>query len=134
MPRARMTALAIAASVALAACAGAASPTTAPASPAASVAAPGAASPAASQAPAASDVITIQDFAFAPVTLTITAGTTVTWDNADAVTHSVKWDAGTPGSAPLGHDGTYARTFTTPGTYAYVCGIHSSMTGTIVVH
>jgi plastocyanin len=144
MQRARITGLVIAASVALAACGGAASPTAAPASPAASVTASGPAGgapagsaaslPAASTAPGTSASVTIKDFAFGPASLTVSAGSTVTWDNADAVTHSVKWDAGTPGSDPLAHDATYARTFTTPGTYSYVCGIHSRMKGTIVVH
>jgi plastocyanin len=46
----------------------------------------------------------------------------------------VKWGDGTTGSAPLGTGATYARTFATPGTYSYVCGIHASMKGTIVVN
>ena len=134
MHRALITGLAISASVALAACSGTASPTAAPPSPAASIAAPSlAASPAASQAPAASNAITIQNFAFAPASLTVKSGTTVTWTNSDAPSHSVKWDDGTIGSATLATGATYTRTFATPGTYTYFCGIHSSMKGTIVV-
>ena len=135
MHRALITGLAISASVALAACSGAASPTAAPPSPAASVAAPSpAASPAASQAPAASDAITIQNFAFAPASLTVKSGATVTWTNMDSPKHSVKWDDGTTGSDPLATGATYTRTFATAGTFTYVCGIHASMKGTIVVN
>ena len=134
MHRALITGLAISASVALAACSGAASPTAAPPSPAASVAASMAASPAASQAPAASDAITIQNFAFAPASLTVKSGATVTWTNMDSPKHSVKWDDGTTGSDPLATGATYTRTFATAGTFTYVCGIHASMKGTIVVN
>lgn len=134
MHRALITGLAITASVALAACSGAASPTAAPPSPAASVAASMAASPAASQAPAASDAITIQSFAFAPASLTVKSGATVTWTNMDSPKHSVKWDDGTTGSDPLSTGATYTRTFATAGTFTYVCGIHASMKGTIVVN
>jgi len=143
MHRALITGLAISASVALAACSGAASPTAAPPSPAASVAAPSpaasvaasmAASPAASQAPAASDAITIQNFAFAPASLTVKSGATVTWTNMDSPKHSVKWDDGTTGSDPLSTGATYTRAFATAGTFTYVCGIHASMKGTIVVN
>ena len=134
MHRALITGLAISASVALAACSGAASPTAAPPSPAASVAANMAASPAASQAPAASDAITIQNFAFAPASLTVKSGATVTWTNMDSPKHSVKWDDGTTGSDPLATGATYTRTFATAGTFTYVCGIHASMKGTIVVN
>ena len=134
MHRALITGLAISASVALAACSGAASPTAAPPSPAASIAASMAASPAASQAPAASDAITIQNFAFAPASLTVKSGATVTWTNMDSPKHSVKWDDGTTGSDPLATGATYTRTFATAGTFTYVCGIHASMKGTIVVN
>ena len=143
MHRALITGLAISASVALAACSGAASPTAALPSPAASVAAPSpaasvaasmAASSAASQAPAASDAITIQNFAFAPASLTVKSGATVTWTNMDSPKHSVKWDDGTTGSDPLATGATYTRTFAAAGTFTYVCGIHASMKGTIVVN
>lgn len=143
MHRALITGLVISASVALAACSGAASPTAAPPSPAASVAAPSpaasvaasmAASPAASQAPATSDAVAIQNFAFAPASLTVKSGATVTWTNSDAPSHSVKWDDGTTGSSTLATGATYTRTFATPGTYKYVCGIHASMKGTVVVN
>jgi len=134
MRRGLITGLALSASFALAACGSATTATTAPpASVAASAPASAAASPPASQAPAASDTITIQNFAFAPAALTVRSGATVTWTNQDGPSHSVKWGDGTAGSATLATGATYTRTFATPGTYPYVCGIHASMKGTIVV-
>lgn len=140
MRRTLIIGLAISASLALAACGGSASPTAAPPSLAASAAgASAAASPAASAtasqaAAAGGSAITIQNFAFAPASLTVKAGTTVTWTNNDSPNHSVKWADGTAGSNPLPTGSSYTRTFATPGTYAYVCGIHASMHGTIVVN
>ena len=131
MRRGLITGLALSASFALAACGSATTATTAPP---ASVAASAAASPPASRAPAASDTIAIQDFAFAPAALTVKSGAAVTWTNQDGPSHSVKWGDGTAGSATLATGATYTRTFTTPGTYPYVCGIHASMKGTIVVN
>ncbi len=139
MRRASIIGLVLAASLALAACGSSSSPAAAPSSPAASAAQGSAAAGAptnAAASPAAStgSAITIQNFAFAPVSLTVKAGTTVTWTNSDGPTHSVKWADGTAGSSPLPTGSSYSRTFATPGTYAYVCGIHASMHGTIVVN
>jgi len=131
MRRTLIIGLAISASLALAACGSSASPAAAPPSAAASPAASAAASQAAA---AGATAITIQNFAFAPASLTVKAGTTVTWTNNDSPTHSVKWADGAAGSSPLTTGSSYTRTFATPGTYAYVCGIHASMHGTIVVN
>jgi len=46
----------------------------------------------------------------------------------------VVWADGSPGSGSLTAGGApYARTFDAGGSFAYACGIHPSMTGTIVV-
>ncbi len=75
--------------------------------------------------------VTIENFAFAPARLTVSAGTTVTWTNQDGSNHFVKFaDAG---SSRLKKGATYTRTFSTAGSYTYECSIHPSMTGTIVV-
>jgi len=97
------------------------------------------ATPAVTQAPAVTtgtNAVTIQNFAFSPATLTVPAGTTVTWTNLDGATHQIGSDAGAPvafssGSLPTG--ATYQFTFTAPGTYAYHCIIHPSMKATVVV-
>lgn len=97
----------------------------------ASPAASGAASPA---GPAAGPgAVSIIDFGFEPADLTVTAGTTVTWTNTGAATHTVKWSDGTLESSGLAPGATYERTFDAAGSYPYVCGIHGSMAGTITV-
>ncbi|MFA5107700.1 MAG: cupredoxin family copper-binding protein [Patescibacteria group bacterium] len=75
--------------------------------------------------------VTISNFAFSPATLTVTAGTAVTWVNNDSVTHTVTASAFNSGDLAPGQ--TYTFTFSTPGTYAYSCSIHPTMTGTIIV-
>lgn len=67
---------------------------------------------------------------------TIAAGATVTWSWTGSLPHSVH-SVGSPSfasSATMTGSGTYAVTFTTPGTYQYDCAVHGQlMTGTIVV-
>ena len=72
--------------------------------------------------------------AFSPGTFTVKVGTTVTWYNADASTHTVtSTTAGTFDSGLLATGGTYSHAFTAAGTYDYYCTIHPNMKGTIVV-
>jgi plastocyanin len=75
--------------------------------------------------------VAIADFAFTPSTIRVGAGGTVTWTNRDSDRHSIV--IGGAESDRLTTGGTYRRTFATPGTFAYVCGIHGSMRGTVVV-
>ncbi|MFF9647012.1 cupredoxin domain-containing protein [Kitasatospora aureofaciens] len=94
------------------------------------------ASPPATTAPATGNTVTIQNFAFAPASLKVKAGTTVTWTNKDTDAHTVTSKQGSGGplnSAPLTTGATYRYTFTKAGTYAYYCSIHPFMTATVVV-
>jgi plastocyanin len=59
--------------------------------------------------------IKIDNFAFAPATLTVTAGTTVTWKNEDDSPHRVGDKNGTFKSAALDTDETFSYTFASPG-------------------
>ena len=77
--------------------------------------------------------ISIDNFTFAPERLTLRAGTTVTWRNADDIPHTVTSSARLFKSSALDTDDTYSFTFTEPGTYEYFCSLHPRMTGTIVV-
>ena len=79
--------------------------------------------------------VQVQDGSFQPVADTVAANSTVTWTWA-AGPHNVTFQDG-PASDNQSA-GTYQRTFSTPGTYAYRCTLHSTsftsgMTGTIVV-
>jgi plastocyanin len=55
----------------------------------------------------------------------------VTWTNFDSVTHTVRFDDGE--SPVIGNGGTYSKTFSDAGTFDYICGIHPSMRGKVVV-
>ena len=99
------------------------SPTEAPSAAAPSGAAPG----------GTTGTVSIVDFGFEPADLTVAAGTTVTWTNTGAATHTVTWSDGTPESSGLTSGATYQRTFDAAGSFPYVCGIHGSMSGTITV-
>jgi plastocyanin len=78
--------------------------------------------------------VKIDNFTFVPQSLTVKAGTTVTWVNEDDIPHGiVTSNTKTFRSKVMDTDEKYAFTFTTPGTYEYFCYLHPHMTGTIVV-
>ena len=87
---------------------------------------PGRADPAAA-------AIAIDNFTFNPHSITIKAGTTVTWTNKDDIPHALAATDRSFKSKTLDTDDRYAFTFTAPGTYPYFCSLHPRMTGTIVV-
>jgi plastocyanin len=83
---------------------------------------------------AQASAVSIDNFTFGPQTLTVKAGTTVTWTNKDDIPHGIaSANNGFAKSRALDTDDNYSFTFTTPGTYQYFCYIHPHMTGTIVV-
>jgi plastocyanin len=78
--------------------------------------------------------VSISNFTFDPPTLTVKAGTTVTWTNKDDIPHGIAWTNNAfVRSKPLNTDENASFTFTTPGTYRYFCYIHPHMVATIVV-
>ncbi|HTP59310.1 MAG TPA: beta-propeller fold lactonase family protein [Spirochaetia bacterium] len=74
----------------------------------------------------------ISGFAF-PDSVTITAGQSVLWTNADAVPHTVSADNGSWDSGEIASGATFLKRFDAAGVFSYHCSIHPSMTGTIVV-
>ena len=92
-----------------------------------------AAGEAAVAAAASPATVDIDNFSFAPATLTVTAGTTVTWKNEDDSPHRIGDKNGTFKSAALDTDDTFSHTFSAPGEYPYICTIHPYMVGKIVV-
>jgi plastocyanin len=79
--------------------------------------------------------VSIENFVFEPKDLVVTAGTTVTWVNADDVPHTVTSTASPPlfGSKTLGTDDKFSFAFKAAGTYDYFCKVHPHMTGKVVV-
>ncbi len=78
--------------------------------------------------------VKIDNFTFAPVTLTLATGTTVKWVNRDDIPHTVvSEDKSTFKSKALDTDDSFTYTFTKPGTYTYFCSIHPKMVAKVVV-
>jgi len=93
----------------------------------------GTASATGSPAAVAGDQVSIDNFAFAPATLTVKVGTTVTWTNRDEEPHTVAASDGSFHSPGMGTGATFSHTFSTAGKFDYVCSIHPMMHGTVVV-
>jgi len=80
-----------------------------------------------------SSLVSIQDDYYSPQTLTVSAGTTVSWKNNGMHAHTVTSNNSLFDSGTISPGGTYSRQFMTPGTYYYYCKLHPNMIGTIVV-
>ena len=86
------------------------------------------------QADGPMSTLSIHNFTFTPQTLTVKAGTTVTWINKDDIPHGIASSNNAfKKSGALDTDDSYSFTFTTPGTYQYFCYLHPNMVGSIVV-
>ena len=84
--------------------------------------------------PASSTTVKIDNFSFGPATITIPAGSTVTWTNNDDVPHVVTSDDNKMfKSKTLDTDDKFSFTFTTAGDYDYLCSIHPNMKGKVIV-
>jgi plastocyanin len=79
--------------------------------------------------------VAIKNFAYSPASLSVKAGTKVTWTNDDSTAHTstasgsaLTFDTGTikPGASG-------SVTLTKPGTYSYICTFHPFMKATITV-
>ena len=91
-----------------------------------------------SSAPSASasggSSITISNFMFMPMSLSVSPGATVKVTNKDSATHTLTATGGQFNTGNITHDQT--KTFkapSKPGTYHYICSIHQYMMGTIIV-
>ena len=77
--------------------------------------------------------VKIDNFSFMPASMTVPAGTTVTWVNRDDVPHNVVSTEKKFKSPVLDTDEQFSYKFTDPGAYEYFCSIHPKMTAKIVV-
>jgi plastocyanin len=77
--------------------------------------------------------VVIENFSFAPATLTVKPGTKVTWINRDDVPHTVDENDKRFKSGTMDTDDQYSYTFSSPGTFSYFCALHPKMTGQIIV-
>jgi plastocyanin len=81
----------------------------------------------------ATTAVSIKDMAFSPASLSVSAGTTVTWTNNDAIAHTVTADDGSYDSGNIPPGSRYSKVFSTAGTFAYHCTIHPMMKATVTV-
>lgn len=91
------------------------------------------------------NVVTLINQQFAPATLTVSKGVTVTWNWNDCagsdgygsggcVTHGVVFDDGSGLVSPVQSSGVWTRIFSDTGTFNYHCSVHlTAMTGIIKV-
>src|SRR6267378_1383666 len=77
--------------------------------------------------------IEITKHKFSRPTLTVPAGTTVTWLNRDEDLHTVVSTTLAFKSAGLETDEAYSYKFAKPGVYEYFCTLHPLMTGKVIV-
>jgi plastocyanin len=86
-----------------------------------------------SSVPVATTAVSMaKSYRFAPNAIEIKAGQTVTWTNNDNFTHTVKVDG--QDDHKVGRGDSVSIKFDKPGTYNYVCTLHShDMHGTVVV-
>lgn len=77
--------------------------------------------------------VRIDNFSFTPATLSVKAGTQITWTNGDDIPHTVVSEDQSFKSKVLDTDEEFTFTASKPGTYTYFCSIHPKMTGKVVV-
>jgi len=77
--------------------------------------------------------IVMKNFDFSPMSLTIKAGSSVTWKNLDGEPHTVTSVDGLFRSGALDQNDSYTFKFDKPGTYKYLCSIHPRMMAAIIV-
>jgi plastocyanin len=90
---------------------------------------------------ASSVAVDIKDLAYSPASIQVAPGDTVTWTNSEEIMpHDVT--SGTFGQPDVGQlfaseimmpGNTFTATFSEPGEFVYVCKLHPTMTGVVIV-
>ena len=85
--------------------------------------------------PAASqpNTVTMANVAFGPASITVSVGTTITWQNNDGINHTSTSDTGVWDTGTIPPGGSKTTMFSTAGTFPYHCTVHPMMTGTVIV-
>jgi len=77
--------------------------------------------------------VRIDGMRFDPQYITVKPGTTVTWVHGSQMPHTISGNADGMRSGTLYNGQQYSHTFKAEGNYNYFCGLHPSMTGSVVV-
>ena len=83
--------------------------------------------------PTAGNAVSIQNYTFSPVTITVPINTSVIWTNKDGFAHTVTSNTNIFSSGNINGGDTFSYRFTTAGSYPYKCTIHAFMTGRVIV-
>ena len=83
-----------------------------------------------SSSTAGAGVVLVKDNVFAPKSVTIAPGKTVTWRFSGKSAHNVTFP---DFNSKLMKSGTFTHTFDEAGTFKYLCTIHAGMTGEVTV-
>ena len=85
-------------------------------------------------APAGENItVRIDGMRFEPSNITVKPGTTVTWIHESQMPHTVSGQSGQLRSGTLYNGQKFSHTFDAAGRYDYLCGLHPSMKGSVVV-
>ena len=82
---------------------------------------------------AATDQIEIADFKYDAETVTVDAGTEVTWTNSDDAAHTATADDSSFDTGDLDQGDSNSVTFDEPGAFTYYCRFHPFMKATVEV-
>ncbi|MGI9185312.1 MAG: cupredoxin domain-containing protein [Solirubrobacteraceae bacterium] len=77
--------------------------------------------------------VSIKDYAFKPATITVPAGTKVTFTNHDQTAHTATSTAPAFDTGSVAPGASKAVVLHKPGTYTYYCQFHAFMRATVVV-
>src|SRR5262245_14928045 len=77
--------------------------------------------------------IHIDNFSFTPAEITVSPGTTLTWENRDDIPHNVVATGKAFRSKVMDTEQKFSFTFGTPGVYEYFCALHPHMKGKVIV-
>lgn len=90
--------------------------------------------------PLSSTTVSISESGFEPASVTINAGETIIWNNADTATHTVNSDPHPIHTTypplnlgPISPGTSKSLSFPTPGTYTYHDHLNPSLKGTVIV-
>ena len=86
-------------------------------------------------AEAANHQVKIAKYAYGPSSLSVAQGDTVTWTNLDTVEHDVFVTNGPASfrSPMLAKGESWSHTFSTAGSYSYICSVHPDMRASVTV-
>ncbi len=77
--------------------------------------------------------VSINDYAYRPGQITVTAGTRITFVNNDQQPHTATFEPASVGDRVIVSRASAVIALSRPGTYRYFCAFHAFMRGTVVV-